>query len=319
MPRQRHAKTHTERRIAEVKRLSAFASTRITRNSTMNSWLKKAPPYEGDEPYLYLAFAKADTGKIGKTVQQLLARGCRVWYACGKASGSSELIHRQERAAGAALTLVYLSDAACADPDTKSAVLVNQKFGRPIVCLDPDGTDRRLSMGLREDVPHVPLYKYRKKDELESAIIHSEGFSQEVMGEKPPLWTAGSAPVRLAAALTAAAVLIAVTGFAGIRFLGWFAHEPEDLVGFSDPVILSAVKEVLTGADITEEGAGQITALRMGSLPASWDDLRLLPALTTVELPQEAVAEQSRTDRQAGTAALPDGVTIVLYRGEPRE
>ena len=121
--------------------------------------MKQIQPYEGDQPYLYFAFAEEDCGRVRKLLRPLLARGCRVWFCVGAAGSAEELLHRQERYERAALTLVYLTDALCADRDSKSAVLVNQKFNRPIVCLDPDEKDRRLAMNLRETIPHIPLYK----------------------------------------------------------------------------------------------------------------------------------------------------------------
>ena len=149
----------------------------------MKNWHRSFPPYEGEEPYLYFAFADADEKKVWNYLRPLLERGCRVWYRFGPAGGAERLLHDQERSSGAALTLLFLTDAACADKDTKSNVLVNQKYGRPILCLDPDGTDRRLRMGLREDVPHVPLYSLRGGGEIEDAVIHAEGFSQDIIGE----------------------------------------------------------------------------------------------------------------------------------------
>lgn len=50
------------------------------------------PPYEGEEPYLYFAFAEADSEKAGPLLAQLYVRGCRVWYGRGKNRS-----HRLER------------------------------------------------------------------------------------------------------------------------------------------------------------------------------------------------------------------------------
>ena len=82
------------------------------------------PPYEGEEPYLYFAFAEADSRKVRRIFRALLERGCRVWYCLGPAGSSDELLRRQRRAEGAELTLVYLSDAVCADRDTNGFVMV---------------------------------------------------------------------------------------------------------------------------------------------------------------------------------------------------
>ena len=54
-------------------------------------WMKQIPPYEGDQPYLYLAFAEEDSGRVWKLLQPLLARGCRVWYCVGPASDGRTL------------------------------------------------------------------------------------------------------------------------------------------------------------------------------------------------------------------------------------
>ena len=135
----------------------------------MRDSFRDFPPYEGDSSYLYFAFAEADSKKVREYMRLLYERGCRVWYSCGKADGPEEVLRRQERYRGSALTMVYLSDEACRDQNTKSSVLVNQKFDSPIVCLDPDGKDRVLAMGLRESVPHIPLYRIRGREALEDA------------------------------------------------------------------------------------------------------------------------------------------------------
>ena len=151
----------------------------------MKSWQKKVPPYEGTEPYLYLAFADADAGKVWGVLRPLLERGCRVWYAAGSAGSPEELLRRQERAGNAALTAVYLSRAVTEDKDTKSAVLANQSMNRPILCLDDDGEDRTLAMGLRETTPHIPVYRYRDKAEAEEELVRG--------GAWPGSWRRGCA------------------------------------------------------------------------------------------------------------------------------
>ena len=272
----------------------------------MKNWMKKVPPYEGDEPYLYCAFAGADAARVWKQLRPLLERGCRVWYCHGAAGGSGELLRRQERAGGAALTLLYLTDAACADKDTKTNILVNQKRGRPILCLDPDGVDRRLKMGLREDTPHILLCGYHRSEEREAAILHGEGMSQALFGEKLLLPDEGIAGA-LSALLCAAAVLLLAAGFVGVRFFHWFAPPVEDEISFRDPAILAAVRAEARGGAITEALTGEITVLRLEALPESWEELSALPRLETVELPQEAAMEAE---------SLPEGYTVVLTGGE---
>ena len=271
----------------------------------MKSWQKKISPYEGTEPYLYLAFADADAGKVWGLLRPLLERGCRVWYAAGSAGSPEELLRRQERAGNAALTAVYLSRAVTEDKDTKSAVLANQSMNRPILCLDDDGEDRTLAMGLRETTPHIPVYRYRDKAEAEEELVRAEGFTQEMLGE-PVKIAGGSVAGKLAAGLCVLAVLLLAVGFAGWRYLHWFQPEIPDAVVLEDSVIAAAARSAV-GGPLTEEALDAVTALSLSGLPESWEELALFPALERIELPQSAAA-------QAET--LPEGVTVVLKGGE---
>lgn len=272
----------------------------------MKNWQKRYPPYEGSEPYLYFAFAEADSAKAWQIMRILLERGCRVWYGSGPSGNADELLRRQKRAEDANLTLLYLTDAACADKDTKSNILVNQKNGKHILCLDPDGADRRLSMGLYETVPHLPLYRLKSRKEIENAVIRAEGFSQEILGE-PVRVEGGGSLGKLTALFCVLAVLLALASFIGVRYLRWFQPEVPDEVPFTDPVILSAVRNAARGGAITEELVSEITVLRLSGMPESWEELEKLPALTTVTLPQQALLEE-------GT--LPDGdITVELTGG----
>lgn len=268
-------------------------------------WMKQIPPYEGDQPYLYLAFAEEDSGRVWKLLRPLLARGCRVWYCVGPAGSAEELLYRQERCEKAWLTVVYLTDALCADRDSKSAVLVNQKYNRPILCLDPDEKDRRLDMNLRETVPHVSLYQL-SSEEWEGAVLHAEGFSQDMLGEPIRIGDDSKTIKKLTLTFCALALLLAVVSFAGFRVFGWFSPAARDEVDIRDPAIRFAVRQAVGGGAITEERANEVSFLRFRELPESWEELELLPHLQRIELPQLSLLDG---------VELPDGDWIVELSG----
>lgn len=270
----------------------------------MKYWQKRFPPYEGEEPYLYFAFSGADSRRAGRILRALVKRGCRVWYCAGQAGGAEELLRRQKRAIGAALTVVYLTDAVCADKETKSSVLVNQKYGKKILCLDPDGADRRLSMGLREDIPHLALYPLRGKAEREDAILHAEGFSQELFGR--PYDPDQELLKRLSRLFAALAMALLVTAYVGLRFFHWFQPAARDEVLFSDPVIRAAVRQEARGGAITKDLTERLVFLRLDAIPESWEELSNLPALERIELPQQALL---------GEEALPEGDYVLEVSG----
>ena len=251
-----------------------------------NAVQKQIPPYEGNDPYLYLAFAEADAKAVRQLLIPLVTRGCRVWYCTGKAGSAEALLHRQERAAGAALTVLYMTNAACSDTDTKSYVLVNQKNNRPILCLDPDGKDRRLTMGLRETIPHVSLYECSTSAEKEQAILHADGFSQQLLGQPMEIKDRGLVG-RLSGILCILTLLLVLAAVAFTRL----QPKQEDTVFFRDPVVYSAVKDSVGGAALTEELVAQITRLELDAAPESWEDLALLPGLERVILPQQALLD----------------------------
>ena len=272
----------------------------------MRDSFREFTPYEGDDPYLYFAFAEADSRKVREYLRLLYERGCRVWYSRGKADGPEEVLRRQARYRGAALTMVYLSDEACRDQNTKSSVLVNQKFDSAIICLDPDGKDRLLAMGLRESVPRIPLYRIRSREALEDAIFHAEGFSQELLGEPVKIKRDSILP-KLSLVFCALAVVLSVLFFTGIKESVNEVIQLTDEVELHDPVLLSAVRKAAGGGAITQELVENLKSLDLSGMPESWDDLVMLPALEEIRIPQETLL---------GGEPLPEGeYTIILTGG----
>lgn len=267
----------------------------------MKSWQRKYPPYEGTEPYLYLAFADEDARKVWPVMKVLLKRGCRVWYCTGSAGNSQELLHRQERAAGAVWSLLYLTDALAADKESKSRIMVNQKDKKTITCLDTDGTNRYLAMDLRESTPSIPLDHCKKDSQLDDALIRAEGYTQDIIGK----------PVQIKngwlGKLTGTLLLLTVLLVGCCILYSRQAPVYEDTVIFSDPVIREAVRTAAGGGALNEERLQNIQSLRLTEIPDSWSDLRLLPDLQQIELSQNAAVQAEE---------LPmDAYRIVLYGG----
>lgn len=251
----------------------------------MKSWQKKYPPYEGAEPYLYLAFSDADAGKVWPVMKVLLKRGCRVWYCIGTAGHSEELLRRQQRASGAAWTLLYLTDALTADKETKSRIMVCQKEQKSITCLDTDSVNRNLAMDIRESTPGIALYRCKNDVQLEDLLIRAQGYTQEIVGK--PAEIKSSWLGKWTAALLVLALLLT-----GINVF-YLRQGPvqKDTLAFSDPVIREAVRNAAGGGALDEESVKNIQTLQLEELPESWDDLSLLPDLQQIELSQDAAAQ----------------------------
>lgn len=267
----------------------------------MTNWQKKYPPYEGNEPYLYFAFADADVRKVQRVMQVLLNRGCRVWYCTGPAGSSAELLRRQARANGAALTLLYLTDALEADKDSKTMIMRNQKDNKALLCLDTDRKNHNLAMDIHESTPTIALYQMKNDAQLESALIRAEGFTQNMLGT--PVRLRGSWLSRLTGAFFLLTVLLIAGGVLYFRN----GQTYDDTVHFADPLIREAARVAAGGGALTEDSVAQIRMIRLEELPDSWEDLVLLEQLQSIVLPQDAVT--------SGAVLPDDSYRIVLSGG----
>ena len=273
-----------------------------------NKLSKRYPAYQGGEPYLYLCFADADAKRVKKLIERMYARGTRVWYCVGKARDLNERREREARMKGAALIVAYLSEAAREDLDFKNAALYCQSCGTPILCVDADKGISALSVGFKEDTPHVGGRGCRSAAAQEEALVRCEGFSQELIGEDrivpPPLIVKTAAALAVVSVLALAAVLL------GSRVFGWFAPDIRsyDTVVIEDDALRAAVRSAVGGGAITEENTAGLETLRLKELPEDGEELEKLGALTRVEIPQELAPD--------ALWLIDEGYTVVLYGGE---
>lgn len=84
---------------------------------------------------------------------------------------------------GARLTAVYLDDAFRNDAAAKSRLLTCQRNGQRILCLNTDGGDSGPSIGLHADAQEAVLGRGASAWDAENALLHAEGFSQELIGK----------------------------------------------------------------------------------------------------------------------------------------
>lgn len=268
---------------------------------------KRYPAYQGGEPYVFFCFSDADAGRVRPLIERMYARGTRVWYSVGRPRDLNERRERELRMKGAALAVVYLSSAAREDLNFKNAGLYCQVSGVPILCIDAEEGVSRLAFGFNEDVPHIKKGDYRSASALEEALVRSEGFSQELIGEDriipmPPI-------IRFAVALAVVSALALALVMLGGRVFGWFTPDirSDDTVVIEDDSLRMAVRSARGGAPITEENIGTVETLRLKELPEDGEELEALVSLTRVEIPQELAPD--------ALWLLDEGYTVVLYGG----
>jgi len=239
------------------------------------------PPYGGDQPYLYFCFSDADKSRLQSLFRRLYERGCRIWYPTGYGGTVAERERRDARMRKARLVVLYQTKRARTDQAVKSAVLVCQEKNIPIISLDADDAESTLSMGLDSRAVHL---KARSADAAEAALLHANGFSQELIG--PPQPVRKRSVLTIAAAIIAAAFLLLGAAVLVRRLRSPSVDKPGDTVFFSDPVLTAAVRDALGGGPITEESIETVTMLRFDALPKQAEELDRLPNLSRIELNQ---------------------------------
>lgn len=239
------------------------------------------PPYTGDQPYLFFCFSDMDARRLRSLFRRLYERGCRIWYPVGHGGSVAERRQRDVRMCKAQLVILYQTGRARTDQTVKSAVLVCQEKSIPIISIDADDAESALSMGLDSHTVHI---KAPGVDAQETALLHADGFSQELIGLPQPIRQ--KRVYGIAAAILAAAVLLVGAAVLYRRFQPSPIEKPGDTVFFSDPALTEAVHDVLGGEPITEESVQAITTLRLSELPEHTDELALLSNLSRIELNQ---------------------------------
>ena len=180
---------------------------------------RRCPPYEGSDPYLYLCFAEKDSEAVFPLLEHLYRRGIRIWYNVESTADMEELNRQQERMNGASLVVLYLTDNVREAGNKKNTLLYYQQQGKPVISIDTDDGDNELSVGLTEAAKHIDAQAVRGAEELEAALIRTEGFSQELIGDPPAIKNSFG---KAAAVILAITLLVAGVSFYGYKVHGWF-------------------------------------------------------------------------------------------------
>ena len=265
----------------------------------MNVFRGISVPYTGNEPYLHLCFSEASAGKVRAFLRRLHRRGVRVWYCRENPAGRKARAQMEQSMLGARTTLVYLDEAFRNDPAAKSRLLTCQQSGQPVICLNTDGGDGGLSIGLHTNACEIRLGRNASAGEAENALLRAAGFSQELIGE-PVRDGYGVLPIL-------SGLLIVLTLVAILAGIWWFlkhrSEQKEDTAPqteaeketlfVADEALREMIRDALGGGDLTAENLQRLTTLRLSgdTLPADLSDLSRLPALKTIELSQLAAKE----------------------------
>lgn len=233
-------------------------------------------PYCGSNPYIFLSFSDSDSDEASAIMDRLQQRGCRFSYCTGYSRNASEEEERSRIMNNAGLVIALVSEAFKNDPYIKGNILYLQAIGKPVILIKRDSNITALSLGLKEDTPIIDAYD-GINDDVEEAIVHSDGFSHAFLGEQMKTDNKISM-YKLSVAV--AAISVAVIIFAAIYIN----------VGFSSA-------EKIDPSSVTE--------LTLTEIPTDRSELNQYPNLEKIRIPQSQATEAKELLNQ---------YTIVIYK-----
>ena len=243
---------------------------------------KEYPPYMGTEPYICFCFASADLNDAAKLLDRLYRRGCRVWYSEDKSVSLSIEQEKHIRMTGADLVIVYLTENLLRDR-AMSDMMFLQSSGVPLITVNK-GAVTNLAAGLRENTVSINADGLSVV-QLEQAVVSSDGFSYDFIGDKPS-FRVPAAVRTLAAAVLSLAILAGA--FFGLVAFG--VIQPETAV---PPEVL--------------------TELSLDALPDSINDIKEnYPVLEKIILPASVITDNVDTEI---LCQLAEEYTVVIVEG----
>lgn len=281
------------------------------------SFFRDFPPYSGEEPYVYLCFHEADKKRVKPFLSALIQRRCRVWYCIGDAQDAEQNRANAQRAGKAALMVFFLTPRSVEDETVKSNLGHFQASGRPVICIETEACAEQsgFSLILSKRVPRIACKVGESAESIVSKLLRTEGFTQEFIAPDDYVWQhfLKKRKSRKIALITLAIALAVLTSaFFYAKSNDFFRPDVSlsDTVTIEDPVFEQAARVALSPdgeAALTDESLSRITTLRLESAPASFDALKLFPALTRLEVPSSCVYEASALLQDAS-------FTIVVYQ-----
>ena len=254
---------------------------------------KSYPPYMGDEPYVYFAFASSEAKEAERILAGLYNRGVRVWYCLGPGKTLRESDEQTVRIRNASMLLIYISSTGDKDDFFTANIGYFLNLGKPALLLASDRfTGGGMAFLLNSRLARLTMSDRQDIDALCGDILRSDGFSMDLIGEPQQRSRSAARTVTLAVFAVLAA-LIAVFAIGVSRH--WFREAPSrlDTITVTDAAIEKAARYALSPdgyAALTEESVSSIRRLSLDTLPAEESELVLFENLETVAVPQDLVS-----------------------------
>lgn len=121
-------------------------------------------PYDGNDPYLFVSYKRADLGRITATLLHLQASGYNLWYDRGIPGGAEWNAMLEERLTSCSAVLLFVSQAAVDSKYVRREVQFADTLNKPIISVQLETARLRHGMGVL--LAHYQMLTYSAQDFL---------------------------------------------------------------------------------------------------------------------------------------------------------
>jgi len=123
------------------------------------------PAYDGDRPYVFVSYKRADLDRVTPVMQYLQGCGYKLWYDRGIRGGDDWNMILEERLASCCALLLFLSQAAIDSKHVRREVLFADSIDKRIISVRLETT--QLRHGMRLLLPRYQMLDQSAEDFLE--------------------------------------------------------------------------------------------------------------------------------------------------------
>lgn len=139
-------------------------------------------PYEGEEPYIFISYAHADSETVMKVVGDMHGRGYRIWYDEGIEVGSEWPECIAEHLYGAHLVIAFISNAYMRSDNCRREIHYSLSKKKKIINVFLENTE--MTPGMEMQIGNIfALMKFGMSDEVfyqklySAPLLNSEAFA----------------------------------------------------------------------------------------------------------------------------------------------
>ena len=178
------------------------------------------PAYQGDEPYIFVSYAHADSEKVFAEIIKLNKAGYHVWYDEGIAPGNEWTDEIADALAGCALFVVMITPASTASENVQNEINYAIDEKKPFIAIHLEETDLKRGIKLQIGSKQAILKYNMTEEEYDYKLVRAfanyglkqgeGGYFEPSAKPAEPVKKRSKKPVIIAIAAIIVAAIIAV-------------------------------------------------------------------------------------------------------------